>query len=143
MSDTPARLDTFPAADASDHVSRFDNLHVLLWLIKDSCWMLEWRLLGTLMIVPTIAVAVFLTVRTRAGRVFWINLAICFWIAANSYWMVCEFFGHEDLKNYAGIGFAGGFAAVAAFYLSPAPSAAGPVTEDADAMPNAATKISR
>ena len=30
--------------------SRFDNVHVLLWLIKDTCWMLEWKVLGTIMI---------------------------------------------------------------------------------------------
>ena len=99
--------------------SKFDNMHVLLWLIKDTCWMLEWRVLGTAMILPTIAVAVFLAVRSRLERLFWINLAICFWISANSYWMLCEFFGHEDIKDWAGIPFAFGFAAVARYYLKP------------------------
>lgn len=105
-----------------DH-SRFDNVHVLLWLIKDTCWMLEWKVLGCLMVAPTIAVAILLAVRSRAERVFWINLAICFWISANAYWMVCEFVGREDIKNYAGLPFALGFLAVARFYLRPAPGA--------------------
>jgi hypothetical protein len=85
--------------------------------------MLEWRVLGTAMIAPTIAVAVLLAVRSRLERLFWINLAICFWISANSYWMLCEFFGHEEIKNWAGLPFACGFAAVAIYYLKPARSA--------------------
>ena len=97
--------------------SRFDNVHVLLWLIKDTCWMLEWRVLGTAMVVPTIVVALILAIKSRAEHVFWINLAICFWITANSYWMLCEFAGHEELKNFAGIPFALGFLAVSVFYL--------------------------
>ena len=102
-------------------VAVFDNLHVLLWLIKDTCWLLEWRGLGTFMVLPTIAVAVILAIRSRANHIFWINLAICFWITANSYWMLCEFFEREEIKNYAGIPFACGFIAVAVFYLKPAP----------------------
>jgi len=99
--------------------SRFDNVHVLLWLLKDTCWMLEWKVLGTIMILPTITVAVYLTVRSAAEDAFWINLAICFWISANSYWMMCEFLDHEGIKNYAGLPFAMGLASVAVFYLKP------------------------
>jgi uncharacterized membrane protein (DUF4010 family) len=98
--------------------SRLDNVHVLLWLIKDTCWMLEWQALGTLMIAPTIGVAVYLAVRSFGDRGFWINLAICFWITANAYWMVVEFAGREDIKNFAGIPFALGLVSVAVFYLS-------------------------
>ena len=105
-----------------DH-SRFDNVHVLLWLIKDACWMLEWKVLGCVMIVPTIAVAVLLALRSRTEQVFWINVAICFWISANAYWMVCEFVGHEEIKNYAGLPFALGLISVAIFYLRPNPGA--------------------
>lgn len=102
--------------------SRFDNVHVLLWLIKDTCWMLEWRVLGTAMIAPTLAVAVYLAVKSRVEHLFWINLAICFWISANSYWMLCEFYKHEEIKDYAGIPFGLGFLAVAIFYLKPDPA---------------------
>ena len=103
-------------------IAAIDNMHVLLWLIKDTCWLLEWRALGTFMIAPTIAVAVMLAFRSRGDRLFWINLAICFWITANSYWMLSEFFEFEQLKNYAGIPFACGFVAVATYYLKPARS---------------------
>lgn len=97
--------------------SRFDNVHVLLWLVKDTCWMLEWKILGTLMILPTISVAVYLAARSAAERVFWINVAICFWISANAYWMLCEFAGREELKDYAGLPFALGLVSVSVFYL--------------------------
>jgi len=120
MAEVRTEFDALAGSTEHEHASKFDNMHVLLWLIKDTCWMLEWRVLGTAMIAPTIAVAVFLALKSRLERVFWINVAICFWIAANSYWMLCEFFGHEDIKNWAGLPFALGFAAVAVFYLKPA-----------------------
>ena len=82
--------------------------------------MLEWRVLGTAMIVPTMTVAVLLAVRSRLERLFWINLAICFWISANAYWMVCEFVDRVEIKNYAGFPFALGLICVAVFYLKPA-----------------------
>jgi hypothetical protein len=97
--------------------SRFDDSHILLWLIKDTCWMLEWRVLGTIMIAPTIAVAILLAMRSRGQRAFWINLAICFWITANAYWMVTEFVGVDEYKDFAGIPFACGLISVAVFYL--------------------------
>ena len=122
MAELPTELDAFSGTAGHTFASKFDNMHVLLWLIKDTCWMLEWRVLGTAMILPTIAVAVLLAARSRHERLFWINLAICFWISANSYWMLCEFFGHEDIKNGAGIPFAFGFLAVAVYYLTPARS---------------------
>ena len=105
-------------------IAAIDNMHVLLWLIKDTCWLLEWRALGTFMIAPTIAVAVMLAFRSRGDRLFWINLAICFWISANAYWMVCEFAGREDIKDFAGLPFALGLLSVAIFYLRPAPEVA-------------------
>ena len=107
------------------HTSRFDNMHVLLWLIKDTCWMLEWKIIGTLMIAPTIGVAAYLAVKSAAEHVFWINLAICFWISANAYWMVCEFVGRDELKDYAGLPFMLGLLAVAVFYLKPSRRAVG------------------
>lgn len=125
MAELRTEVDAFPAHADHAVASKFDNMHVLLWLVKDTCWMLEWRVLGTAMILPTIAVAVLLAARSRLERVFWINLAICFWISANSYWMLCEFFGHEDIKNWAGLPFGCGFVAVATYYLKPGRSAEG------------------
>lgn len=81
--------------------------------------MLEWKILGTAMIVPTLGVAIFIAIRSATEHVFWLNLAICFWICANAYWMVCEFLEHEELKDFAGIGFMLGLICVAIFYLKP------------------------
>jgi hypothetical protein len=109
---------------APAYSSRFDDSHILLWLIKDTCWMLEWRVLGTIMIAPTIAVAVLLAIRSRGQQAFWINLAICFWITANAYWMVTEFVGVDEYKDFAGIPFACGLMSVAVFYLKRPPHSA-------------------
>ena len=94
-----------------------ENLHILLWLIKDSCWMLEIRWLGTLMIVPTVSVAIWITWMTRKGRELFINMAVFFWIVANSAWMLMEFFKWEDYKLYTGIPFAFGLISVFIFYF--------------------------
>ena len=78
--------------------------------------MLEWKVLGTAMIAPTIGVAIYLAARSAGRAAFWINLAICFWITANAYWMVCEFVELDEYKNFAGIPFALGFLSVLVFY---------------------------
>lgn len=97
-------------------IRHFENLHILLWLLKDISWLLEWRIFGTFMIVPTILVAIYLTVRSYAKNLFWINLAICFWISANGYWMLCEFFERVELKNYAAFPFIAGLLSVSLFF---------------------------
>lgn len=96
----------------------YENLHIPLWLLKDTFWMLQWRMLGTIMIIPTITVALIITIKSWREKddEFWVNLAVLFWIFANSYWMLCEFMHREDLKNYAGIPFVAGMISVAYFY---------------------------
>lgn len=96
----------------------YENLHIPLWLLKDTCWMLQWRAFGITMIIPTISVAIIITIlswREKSDE-FWINLAVSFWIFGNSYWMLCEFFHHEEIKNYAGVPFVVGMISVAYFY---------------------------
>jgi hypothetical protein len=100
-------------------IRHYENLHIPLWLMKDTCWMLQWKLAGVLMIIPTIIVAIIITyisLREKSDE-FWINLAICFWIAANSFWMLCEFSHHETIKNYAGFPFIAGMICVVYFYV--------------------------
>jgi len=96
---------------------KMENLHIPLWLLKDTCWMMEWKILGVCMIFPTVSVAFLITYITRKSIEVYINIAICFWIMANAFWMCCEFFGHAEYKFYAGIPFACGFIATAYFYL--------------------------
>jgi hypothetical protein len=95
-----------------------ENLHILLWLIKDTCWVQDFRIMGVLMIVPTIAVAIFLTSRTRKMKEEFIhNLAIVFWLCANSVWMIGEFFFDDSMRNYAVVFFSIGLITLAVHYV--------------------------
>jgi hypothetical protein len=95
----------------------WENMHIPLWLLKDTCWMVEWKYLGVTMIIPTILMAIFILYKSRGYNEFWVNLAICFWITANSFWMCAEFFDFEEYKNMAGIPFGLGMVAVTVFYI--------------------------
>lgn len=97
-------------------IRKYENLHILFWLIKDTSWMMEWRVLGMTMVIPTIFISLFISYKTLKDTEFFINLAITFWITANSYWMCCEFLGHIELKNYAAIPFILGFISTGYFY---------------------------
>jgi hypothetical protein len=106
--------------DLFDHfpkLRKFENLHILLWLVKDSCWMLELKILGSIMILPTLSVAVWITWMTRTGKEVFINLAVFFWILANSFWMIMEFFYKESYKIYAAFPFSLGFVCVFIYYF--------------------------
>ena len=72
---------------------KMENLHILFWLLKDISWCMFWRELGLAMIVPTLVIAIVITIRTRSYMSeFCHNLAVVCWIVANSYWMISEFF---------------------------------------------------
>ena len=76
---------------------RIENLHILLWLIKDACWAVNFRVLGMIMIIPTLAVAVIITWQTR-GIISELlhNIVVALWITANCTWMVGEFWGLDE-----------------------------------------------
>jgi len=99
-----------------ERVRRYENLHIVFWLIKDSCWMLELRWPGAIMVAPALFMAIRICVLTRHSRELLINLAIFCWITANSYWMLVEFFADSAHKNFAGIPFALGFVFVGLYY---------------------------
>ena len=103
-----------------ERIRKFENLHILFWLGKDISWCLEWRLMGILMIVPTITLAILITYITRhTRREKYYNIAVCFWIAANSFWMVGEFFGNEEaFRADAKYLFIAGLLAIGWYYLS-------------------------
>lgn len=96
----------------------YENLHIPLWLLKDTCWMMHWKVLGITMIIPTLTVALIITIKylREKNDEFWVNFAVLFWISGNSFWMLCEFFNHEEIKDFAGIAFAAGMISVAYFY---------------------------
>lgn len=83
---------------------RLENLHILFWLLKDLSWCLVWRPLGILMIAPTLGIALVIFWRTRRVAVEGAhNLAIVFWITANSYWMTSEFVGFDTKLVLGGL----------------------------------------
>lgn len=98
-------------------IRKLENLHIVFWLIKDTCWMLEVKWLGALMILPTIGVAVYIIMQTLKTREVLINAAILCWISANSFWMCMEFFNNNHSKNFAAIPFALGFIFVGLYYF--------------------------
>jgi hypothetical protein len=76
---------------------RVENLHILLWLIKDACWAVNFRVLGMIMIIPTLAVAVIITWQTRSiVSELLHNIVVALWITANCTWMVGEFWGWDE-----------------------------------------------
>lgn len=105
---------------------KIENLHILLWLIKDMCWALNFKWMAIFMIVPTLAVALLITVQTKKMRSeLFHNLAILFWITANCTWMIGEFFGWDEnlygvygLRQFAVIPFAIGLSIIGYYYLS-------------------------
>jgi hypothetical protein len=103
--------------DFIDRIKRHENLHIVFWLIKDSCWMLEIKWLGALMVIPALIMAIRITYLTRGSLDYYLNFAIFFWITANSYWMLVEFFFNNAHKNFAGLFFGLGFLFVGIFYF--------------------------
>lgn len=94
-----------------------ENLHILLWLMKDSCWVLKWPVLGTIIAFPAIILAIFLTVICKKQPVlFYPNLAVTFWITANSIWMFSEFYNLK-LEAAAIVFFCFGLLSIGWYYL--------------------------
>jgi hypothetical protein len=96
-----------------------ENLHILFWLLKDISWAMLWKPVGIAMLIPTLAVAIWITWQTRYLKAeLCHNLAIAFWICANGYWMIIEFFGYdEELRIYTAIPFGIGLFFILAYYL--------------------------
>ena len=98
---------------------KLENLHILLWLLKDMSWLMLWRPLGILMILPTLSCAIIITwkLRNHKSELFH-NLAVICWISANSFWMIVEFFSlGEALKTLAIIPFSIGLLLIVTYYF--------------------------
>lgn len=104
---------------------RVENLHILLWLIKDSFWALNLKYPALIMIAPTLLVAILITYQTRRITSELLhNLAIDFWITANCTWMVGEFFGWDanlvgeyGLREFSILPFSIGLLILGYYYL--------------------------
>jgi prepilin signal peptidase PulO-like enzyme (type II secretory pathway) len=103
---------------------RIENLHIVFWLLKDLSWAMVWKPIGVIMIIPTIGAALLITWQTRHIKSeFLHNLAVDFWILANAYWMLTEFFSKdESLRYYTIIPFVIGLVIIAYYYLMVRPA---------------------
>jgi hypothetical protein len=99
-------------------IRKFENFHILLWLVKDLCWVTLSKAAGLLMIAPTLALALFITWKNRSERAELMhNLAICLWICANSTWMIGEFYFEDTTRELAVVFFVGGLLSMLYFYF--------------------------
>ncbi len=105
---------------------RMENMHIIFWLLKDVSWCLIWKVLGMIMIVPTLVISLVIAWRTRQFKSELAhNLAISFWISANSYWMISEFYGFDEVHIWKGmearhlalLPFGAGIAILAFYYI--------------------------
>ncbi len=98
---------------------KIENLHIVFWLVKDLCWVMLWKPLGLMMIIPTIGAALLITWQTRAIKSELLhNVAVVFWITANAYWMLAEFYSSDDsLRYYAVIPFTLGLITITYYYF--------------------------
>jgi hypothetical protein len=82
---------------------KMENMHIIFWLLKDVSWCLIWKVLGIAMIVPTLLISIVIAWRTRDLKSELAhNLAVTFWITANSLWMLSEFFGFDTMPVWHG-----------------------------------------
>src|SRR5687767_10271169 len=99
-------------------VRKVENIHIFLWLLKDSCWVMDFQKLGVFMILPTVVVAFLITYRARKIKTdLFHNIAVCCWVLANSVWMIGEFFYDDTTRPYATVFFVSGVLVMSYYYL--------------------------
>ncbi len=77
---------------------KMENMHIAFWLMKDISWCMIWKELGIAMIIPTLSIAIWIAWKNRHIKSELAhNLAIVFWISANAYWMISEFFSFDTM----------------------------------------------
>jgi len=95
-----------------------ENAHVFLWLLKDSSWCHSWRWLGVTMIIPTLAVQLYLCWLSRKHiHEILHNIAVALWISANATWMLGEFFADDSWRGFAQWFFDAGIALMVYYYV--------------------------
>ena len=88
---------TEPQYIIPDRYRKMENMHIVFWLLKDISWCMIWRELGLAMFIPTLLISITIAWRNRQLKSELAhNLAITFWICANGYWMISEFFGFDE-----------------------------------------------
>ncbi|MBL7925170.1 MAG: hypothetical protein JNL88_13290 [Bacteroidia bacterium] len=102
----------------SEKMRAYENMHIVMWLLKDTCWVLDFKIPGLIMIFPTIGVALHITwLHRKALAELYHNLAVVSWICANSVWMIGEFFYEDTLRPVSTIFFVLGLLMVFIYYF--------------------------
>lgn len=97
---------------------KYENLHITLWLVKDTCWCTDLKTMGVIMIVPTFLAALHITWLSRKNAVELIyNIAVSNWITANGIWMIGEFYFKDSLRPYSIFFFAIGLFVIGSYYI--------------------------
>ncbi len=100
-----------------EKIRKTENLHIVFWLIKDCCWVSDFKLLGVLMIFPTLIISIFIAWKMRHSFSELVhNIAVTSWICANSIWMFGEFFYNDSTRPIAQVFFSIGIIVLVAFY---------------------------
>lgn len=96
---------------------KYENFHIVLWLIKDTCWCADLHTMGIIMIIPTLLAAIHITWLSRETLAELVhNMAVTCWITANAIWMTGEFFYKDSLRPYAIVFFSIGLAVIGTYY---------------------------
>jgi hypothetical protein len=117
-----------PTFEIPSFIRKYENLHIVFWLLKDMSWCMGWKTLALVMIFPTLCVAfmVLLYLWNKKTERYH-NLAVLSWIIANSYWMSTELFqfdkiisplGGYTFEQLAIIPFASGLMLILGYHLS-------------------------
>lgn len=101
----------------SERIRRIENLHIIFWLIKDTCWCMHLKDLAVMMVFPTVLVAIWIAIKTRKNKSELAhNLAVLFWICANSMWMIGDFHCSNCTRPYAIVLFFSGISVLMIHY---------------------------
>lgn len=100
-------------------IRKYENLHIVLWLFKDICWVNNWHWGGMAMIIPTFLVALHITWLSRSIRSeLYHNVAVTMWIMANGVWMGGEFYCDDCTRPYAIVFFVIGITVIGYYYAT-------------------------
>lgn len=102
----------------NERIRKIENAHILLWLFKDICWVADIKWMGTIMIAPTLFVALWITYRMRKSVSELVhNVAVICWICANSVWMLGEFYFKDGTRPISIGLFATGIIILVVYYV--------------------------
>ncbi len=70
------------------NIRNIHEIHITSWLVKDIFWTLKLTWLATIMVIPTLILAIFILLTEKEYRDG--NLIMFFWLGMNIFWMLHE-----------------------------------------------------